>query len=101
MSYGPHIPPLRADERAGVELPCAAPDCDETVLATLDTETVEAARDAGRVVRVSTPETVVDKWVCSPEHADVYREAVRSGDLDVEAARVVDADGNDEIEAGA
>ena len=86
MSYGPHIRPLGSDERAGVELPCAVPDCSETVLATLDDGMVEA----GRIVRVSTPETAIDKWTCSPEHADVYREAVREDHPDVDALRVLD-----------
>ena len=97
MSYGPHIRPLGSDERAGVELPCAAPDCDETVLATFDDETVKAAREAGRIVRVSTPEAAIDKWTCSPEHADAYREAVREGDPDVDALRVLDDETESEI----
>ena len=61
MSYGPHTSPLGSDERAGVELPCAAPGCSEMVLATLDDGMVEAAHEAGRIVRVSTPETAIDK----------------------------------------
>lgn len=90
MSYGPHTRPLKSDKRAGVELPCAVPDCSETVLATLDTETVEATREVGQIVRVSTPETAIDKWAYSPEHTDVYREAVHEDHPEVDALRVLD-----------
>ena len=92
MSYGPHIRPLGSDERAGVELPCTAPDCSEMIVATLDDETVEAAREAGQVVRVATSETTLDKWTCSPEHADAYRDAVREDHPDVDATHIIDVD---------
>lgn len=87
---GPEIRPLPDGVKAGTRFTCAAPDCDETFIAGADDETVDRAREGGRIVRVSTPDSVIDKWTWSAEHGDAYREAVREDHPDVDAERVLD-----------
>ena len=84
---------LGSDERAGVELTCAADGCDETFVSGVDDATVERERADGRRVWVSTSDSLVEKVACCADHAETYRDEIRQRD----DASLTDGDGTREI----